>query len=550
MRERVIFSTEPLLHPGYVQTRQIHRLARRLLAKYDVSVVSVAIAPSVREALRAAGIEPIPILPVPMGPYSNRFEVASYVGSWTLEAGFELGRILTERRLRNRDALRINFGMTNATPADIWWVQGRPIGPTLAEITPSLGSPLRWVAHCVGPMVARLDSVHVGRKCARSRRLYANSGALAAWYRGHGVPVDGVLPSLGYDESEFYPATASPRRDFILTYLGKETDAEGLRALVATGLPIVAFGAKSRHWVRGALPSPVPSNVRVVGPQTIPELRELYSQAAFTAFPFTEEPFGLVPVESMACGTPVLTYDTQGPGETVQDGVTGWLATTPARLAAVARSAFAEGVPSGMAARCRARAASYADTTVARQWEGVIAELLREDIELSQRGWLAMQAPTVQRALSRGRRRTLAATTLSVPWLAHEGYLRRRSTGEVGLGAAHSHRARARVGTESRGAYLMRGPELAPYDRIRPPGRIRTGRSRSPRPGGGASMRSRGHLLWLRTVWDRTHLPGSPGPDDHPLGVRAPMVTGPSFRELVARWRSREDRDASRRGRR
>jgi glycosyltransferase involved in cell wall biosynthesis len=36
--------------------------------------------------------------------------------------------------------------------------------------------------------------------------------------------------------------------------------------------------------------------------------------------------FGYVPVESMACGTPVLAFDIMGPSETIIDGKTGWLA--------------------------------------------------------------------------------------------------------------------------------------------------------------------------------------------------------------------------------
>jgi glycosyltransferase involved in cell wall biosynthesis len=35
------------------------------------------------------------------------------------------------------------------------------------------------------------------------------------------------------------------------------------------------------------------------------------------------EPFGLVPVEGMACGKPVVVYDSGGPAETVLDRVTG-----------------------------------------------------------------------------------------------------------------------------------------------------------------------------------------------------------------------------------
>jgi len=43
------------------------------------------------------------------------------------------------------------------------------------------------------------------------------------------------------------------------------------------------------------------------------ELIDLYSNALFTLFTFTHELFGYVLVESMACGTSVLTYNRQGP---------------------------------------------------------------------------------------------------------------------------------------------------------------------------------------------------------------------------------------------
>jgi D-inositol-3-phosphate glycosyltransferase len=39
-----------------------------------------------------------------------------------------------------------------------------------------------------------------------------------------------------------------------------------------------------------------------------------------------DEPFGLVPIEAMACGRPVVASNCGGIVESVQSGVTGWLA--------------------------------------------------------------------------------------------------------------------------------------------------------------------------------------------------------------------------------
>jgi len=56
------------------------------------------------------------------------------------------------------------------------------------------------------------------------------------------------------------------------------------------------------------------------------ELAEVYSSSVATLAPQKWETFGYVPVESMACGTPVLTFNVMGASETVLHGRTGWLA--------------------------------------------------------------------------------------------------------------------------------------------------------------------------------------------------------------------------------
>ncbi|MFP3288078.1 MAG: glycosyltransferase, partial [Acidilobus sp.] len=105
------------------------------------------------------------------------------------------------------------------------------------------------------------------------------------------------------------------------------------------------------------------------------ELVELYSNALFTLFPFTHEPFGYVPVESMACGTPVLTYAAQGPGETVVDGVTGWLAKDEGSLVNVAVRIWNEGYPGSMRARSRERAEQFDVKVIADKWLDVLRKV-------------------------------------------------------------------------------------------------------------------------------------------------------------------------------
>lgn len=60
-------------------------------------------------------------------------------------------------------------------------------------------------------------------------------------------------------------------------------------------------------------------NIEFQGQVSDAELRSLYSQARAFIFP-PHEDFGLVPLEAMACGTPVIAYNKGGAEETVKEG--------------------------------------------------------------------------------------------------------------------------------------------------------------------------------------------------------------------------------------
>jgi glycosyltransferase involved in cell wall biosynthesis len=80
-------------------------------------------------------------------------------------------------------------------------------------------------------------------------------------------------------------------------------------------------------------------NVVYVGEADYRMKKELYSRAACLLNPICwEEPFGLVPVEAMACGTPVIAFTRGSMPELVVDGETGFLVhDVDSMVAALAR---------------------------------------------------------------------------------------------------------------------------------------------------------------------------------------------------------------------
>ncbi len=84
-------------------------------------------------------------------------------------------------------------------------------------------------------------------------------------------------------------------------------------------LVIVGEGPDEQYLKKCAKKSP---NILFLGHLQDDQLKASYSNATALIFPGIED-FGLVPVEAMACGCPVLAYNKGGVTETVVDGKTG-----------------------------------------------------------------------------------------------------------------------------------------------------------------------------------------------------------------------------------
>lgn len=101
--------------------------------------------------------------------------------------------------------------------------------------------------------------------------------------------------------------------------------ATGRRLLIAGNIP-----PEQRGWVEAhVLPHVDGDRIRYVGPVDDVQKDALLGSAASLLMPIEwDEPFGLVMVEALACGTPVLGLDRGAVGEVVIDGRTGFVRKT------------------------------------------------------------------------------------------------------------------------------------------------------------------------------------------------------------------------------
>jgi glycosyltransferase involved in cell wall biosynthesis len=178
-----------------------------------------------------------------------------------------------------------------------------------------------------------------------------------------------------------YCYRADPGLEAPFVFLGRIEEIKGPHLAIEiaqrAGVPLVIAGnvpSEHRSWFEIAImPHVDGSRVSFIGPVNDTEKNELLGRARALLMPILwEEPFGMVMIEAMACGTPVLGLGRGAVPEVIENGVTGFvsddldgLIATAARLTEIDR------------ATCRARVERlFSDLAVTEAYLAVYRDML------------------------------------------------------------------------------------------------------------------------------------------------------------------------------
>ncbi len=150
---------------------------------------------------------------------------------------------------------------------------------------------------------------------------------------------------LGVDVERFTPP-AQPRRDgpLRLLYVGRLELLKGIPYLLQAVRGLAGVELTLAGWVLPEIESVLRQFdapfIHLLGQRSAAELPELYRAADVLLFPSVNDAMGLVLLEAMACGLPVVASENSGAPDIVDEGVDGFV--VPARNVEALRQRIVE----------------------------------------------------------------------------------------------------------------------------------------------------------------------------------------------------------------
>jgi glycosyltransferase involved in cell wall biosynthesis len=164
---------------------------------------------------------------------------------------------------------------------------------------------IRWFHKHSGKVLTTTDSM------VQQLKSHRFTGEILSWTRG-------------VDRETFTPQTKKFRDQTVLLCVSRISKEKNLEDFFNLNFPnsrkIMVGDGPMKAYYEKQYP-----NIEFVGFKTGKELAGYYQQADVFVFPSRWETFGIVMIESMACGTPVAAYPCQGPEDVVDTGITGFM---------------------------------------------------------------------------------------------------------------------------------------------------------------------------------------------------------------------------------
>jgi glycosyltransferase involved in cell wall biosynthesis len=158
-----------------------------------------------------------------------------------------------------------------------------------------------------------------------SGRVLTTTETMVRDLRSHGFRGDIRAWTRGVDRHIFRPdLRARNGGEKILLNVGRVSKEKGLDDFCRLNVPgtrkIIVGDGPYREELMRKYP-----DVEFPGAKTGIELAEYFANADVFVFPSKTDTFGVVIIESLACGTPVAAYHVPGPQDILEEGITGYM---------------------------------------------------------------------------------------------------------------------------------------------------------------------------------------------------------------------------------
>ena len=233
----------------------------------------------------------------------------------------------------------------------------------------------KGAGEALGAQIERVSFFLAARFYQSARLILApNEEILDRLTRQTGKPGRVMLHGV---DAELFAPRAKPLSDIVtLGYAGRLTTEKNVRFLaeLADALPTevssrVRFLIVGDGSQRSLLERRLPASTVFTGMLGAGQLAEAYAQMDVFLFPSLSDTFGLVVLEAMASGVPVVSFKVSGLKSVMENGVDGFAAATPADfLDGVKRLVLDTDLRQRLSLAARA-------TAVRQSWEAVFSSL-------------------------------------------------------------------------------------------------------------------------------------------------------------------------------